>query len=218
MLLCALVTYTWQTYTKIRFAERCYTYGHRHLNSRWLCNVQATVLKESANQSERPADASATSDSAAAERSLLALITDIQNGLARSFRERTSHLGLSRAQWRVLSAISGRPGLTQTELAEMVGVGRAPAGKIVDRLQAKGWVERRNDAADRRINRLHITRDFRPIAEPTRTISDAIINELLADVEATDREVFNRVLRHIHGKLGFASEQGPDAAAADTQT
>ena len=54
------------------------------------------------------------------ERTLLGLITDIQNGLARRFRERTQHLGISRAQWRVLTMLIGRPGATQTELAELV--------------------------------------------------------------------------------------------------
>jgi MarR family transcriptional regulator for hemolysin len=137
------------------------------------------------------------------ERSLIGMIADVQNGLAKLFRERTEHIGLSRSQWRVLSAISGRPGLTQTELADAVGIGRAPAGKIIDRLELQNWVERRNDSQDRRVNRLFITRDFRPIAEPTRLINRQLTTELLSDVDVEDQEAFVKVLQHLHQKLGF---------------
>lgn len=44
--------------------------------------------------------------------------------------------------------------------AELVGIGRAPLGKTIDRLEQKGWVERRDDPQDRRVNRLYITNDF----------------------------------------------------------
>lgn len=137
------------------------------------------------------------------DRSLLGVFTDVQNGLAKHFRERTRHLGLSRSQWRVLSTLLGRPGLTQTELAELVGIGRAPLGKIVDRLEAQSWLERRNDPHDRRVNRLYLTRDVSPIVEPTRNISNQIMQELLDDLPAEDRAVFTRSLKHMHAKLGF---------------
>ncbi len=138
---------------------------------------------------------------------LIALVTDIQNGLARLFRERTRHIGLSRSQWRVLSAMSSRPGITQTELADLVGIGRAPVGKIIDRLEVLRWVERRSDPRDRRINRLHLTRDFRPIAEPTRGISSEIADELLADVGEKDKATFYDVVRQMHKTLGFHSRE-----------
>ncbi|MDA1076053.1 MAG: MarR family transcriptional regulator, partial [Proteobacteria bacterium] len=104
--------------------------------------------------------------------------------------------------------LSGKPGATQTELADLVGIGRAPLGKVIDRLETENWVERQSDPADRRVNRLYITRDFKPIAEPTRTISHEILRELLADVPAADRAVFDRTLRHLHRKLGFSADAG----------
>ena len=142
-------------------------------------------------------------------RSLLGLITDVQNGLSKRFRERTRHLGISRSQWRVLTTLSGRPGATQTEIAELIGIGRAPLGKIVDRLESQGWVERRHDPEDRRVNRLYLTRDVQPIAEPTRYVSEQVVEELLADLPSEDRDAFRRALTHLHRKLGF---NGHDAA------
>jgi MarR family transcriptional regulator for hemolysin len=140
------------------------------------------------------------------ERTLLGLITDVQLRMARMFRERTQHLGITRSQWRVLSGLHGRPGVTQTELAEHVAIGRAPLGKIIDKLEASGWVERRADPDDRRVNRLFLTQDFAPLAEPTREISRGIEDEVLDGIAAEDREAFYRVMRALHRKLGFDDE------------
>ena len=137
------------------------------------------------------------------QRSLLGLITDVQNGLSKNFRARTQDLGISRSQWRVLAMLQGRPGMTQTELADLIGVGRAPIGKIIDRLEEQGWVERRADPSDRRVNRLYLTRDTRPVIEPTREISNAVVDELLADLPTEDIEAFRRAITHLHRKLGF---------------
>ena len=143
------------------------------------------------------------------QRTLFGLITDVQNGLAKQFRERTRHIGLSRSQWRVLTSLSGRPGVTQTELADLVGIGRAPLGKIIDRLEQEQWVERRADPHDRRVNRLYLTRDTGPIDEPTRRISHQLLDELLQDVPEEDKLAFQRTVQHLHKRLGFQGQLSP---------
>jgi MarR family transcriptional regulator for hemolysin len=45
-------------------------------------------------------------------------------------------------------------GLTQTELAELMQMGRASLGKLLERLEVKGWIERRADASDSRVRRV----------------------------------------------------------------
>lgn len=146
-----------------------------------------------------------SSSESSAPRSLLGMLTDVQNGISKQFRERTRHLGISRSQWRVLTTLASRPGATQTEIAELIGIGRAPLGKNVDRLEAQGWVERRNDPEDRRVNRLYLSRDMEPIAEPTRRISNEIVDELIEDLPLTDQAAFRRTLVHLHRKLGFSN-------------
>ena len=61
-------------------------------------------------------------------------------------------------QWLVLTRLYRRPGASQTELADMLEIDRASAGRMIDRMEKNGWVERRPDDGDRRINRLHLTR------------------------------------------------------------
>jgi len=105
------------------------------------------------------------------EGELLNLLTETQAIMGRLFSHRARDLGLTRPQWRVLGQLSRRNGLTQKELCELTGIAPSPLGKIVDQLEAKGFVERRDDAHDRRVNRLHVTEAVQPIIGPARQLA-----------------------------------------------
>jgi MarR family transcriptional regulator for hemolysin len=122
---------------------------------------------------------------------LLQLLTDAQSAMARLFEHRARHMGLTRPQWRVLSGLYGHGGMTQTELSELISVARSPLGKVVDKLEAGGYVERRPDPHDRRINRLFVTDAVTPLLEPTRTLlrelEEAVLNGLPEDESFVDQ-------------------------------
>lgn len=63
--------------------------------------------------------------------------------------------GITRAQWTAIMHVSQNPGSTQTELAAIMQLGRAAAGKMFDRLEEKGWIERRADENDNRLRRVY---------------------------------------------------------------
>lgn len=82
----------------------------------------------------------------------------------RSLADRRAGLhGMTRAQWVMLIWLERQPGLSQKELAELIEVEPITVARIVDRLEARGMVERRADPADRRIWRLHLCPPSRPI-------------------------------------------------------
>src|SRR5437764_8235117 len=93
------------------------------------------------------------------ERHVAFLIADVARLMGTAFGRRVRKLGLTRSQWLVINRLHRRPGATQSELAEMLEVEKPTAGRMVDRMEAKGWVERRADGADRRVNRLFLTAD-----------------------------------------------------------
>src|SRR6478752_9066573 len=102
------------------------------------------------------------------------LISDVARLMRTVFDRRVRKIGLTRAQWLVLTRLYRRPGASQTELADMLEIDRASAGRMIDRMQKNGWVERRADNGDRRVNRLHLTaeahrahKDMWAIAEAT---------------------------------------------------
>ncbi len=56
--------------------------------------------------------------------------------------------------------------MIQSDLARLLKVGKVTVGGLIDRLEASGQVERRPDAADRRLKRLFITdRGYEVIAQ-----------------------------------------------------
>lgn len=65
----------------------------------------------------------------------------------------SSH-GVTHVQAFVLNHLFRKDGLTQTKLADLMDVGTVTVSGLVDRLEAKGWVERRADKKDRRANRV----------------------------------------------------------------
>jgi DNA-binding MarR family transcriptional regulator len=71
--------------------------------------------------------------------------------------------GMTRAQWTILINLERQPGLLQKELAEVLEVEPITVARLVDRLEARGMVERRGDPTDRRCWRLHLTGESRPL-------------------------------------------------------
>ena len=86
-------------------------------------------------------------------------ITDVARLMRTVFERRVRAVGLTRAQWLVIARVHRRPGLSQSEVADLLEIEKASAGRLIDRMEAKGWLQRRDDASDRRINRLHLTPD-----------------------------------------------------------
>jgi len=81
------------------------------------------------------------------------LLHDIARLLRKRFDHSAATLGLSRAQWQVLAHLHRHEGINQSGLAEILEIKGVTLGRLVDRLEAAGWVERRADASDRRARR-----------------------------------------------------------------
>jgi DNA-binding MarR family transcriptional regulator len=87
-----------------------------------------------------------------------------QRGWAR--RLRGSGLGISPAQSRVMTEIYRQGGLTQTAIAEGVEMEKAPLGRLLDRLEEMGLVERKPDPSDRRARLVFHTEKAESLDEP----------------------------------------------------
>jgi len=87
------------------------------------------------------------------------LIHDVSRLRRTAFDQRMKPLGITRSQWWVLAGVSrhGEAGITQTELAKVLDLGKVALGGLIDRLEERGFVDRRSDAEDRRINRVFLT-------------------------------------------------------------
>ena len=96
------------------------------------------------------------------QRDLMFLLHDVARLLRVDADKRARAHGMTRAQWGILIWLEREPGLSQKELAELLEVEPITVARLIDRLEARGMVERRPDPKDRRIWRLHL----RPPAYP----------------------------------------------------
>src|ERR1700722_14439113 len=76
--------------------------------------------------------------------------------------KQAARYGISRAQWAVLAKVEGTEGLKPSELAEQVEILPITRARLIDRLCDNGWIERRGDETDRRVNRLYLRKAARP--------------------------------------------------------
>jgi MarR family transcriptional regulator, transcriptional regulator for hemolysin len=81
--------------------------------------------------------------------------------LARHIRSHANHSARRhRATWAqlmIVRRLERQPGLSQNELAAVVGIAPITVARLIDRLEALGLVKRREDPTDRRIWRLRVT-------------------------------------------------------------
>jgi DNA-binding MarR family transcriptional regulator len=110
------------------------------------------------------------------------LISDVSRLLRRVYDRRVEPLGLTRAQWRVLVHVYRREGVSQTALAQVLEIEKPTLGKLVDRLEEKGWVERRIEARDQRTRRLVITKQARPLIDQMEELAEGVHADALDGV------------------------------------
>jgi DNA-binding MarR family transcriptional regulator len=119
---------------------------------------------------------------------LLFLLYDVARLMRVRADQHARLTGMTRAQWVVLVWLERQPGITQNELAALVEVEPITIARLVDRLEARGVVERRHDPRDRRVRRLHLTQAAAPLLEVVhayRQDSNALLTEGVAPGDVT---------------------------------
>ena len=71
---------------------------------------------------------------------------------------------LTRGQYLYLIRICENPGIIQEKLAEMIKVDRTTASRAIKKLEANGFIEKRADAANRKIKRIFPTEKGKAIS------------------------------------------------------
>jgi MarR family transcriptional regulator, transcriptional regulator for hemolysin len=137
----------------------------------------------------------------AIESDFLFLIYDVAQLVRRHADKRARIHGMTRAQWAVLARLEREPGITQSRLAMLTDVEPITIGRLVDRLEANGLIERRPDPDDRRIWRLSLTPksavQLRQIAAFRRELHD----EMGDGLEAPDLAILVKCLQRMRANL-----------------
>lgn len=133
------------------------------------------------------------------------LLADIARLTRRDFAQRAQHIGLTQGQWRVLAYLSANEGLTQAALAEILEMQPISLARLLDRMVASGWIERRNCPTDRRAYQLFLTPESVPVMQQIREFGIATRDRALAGLNAQQRELLTDLLMQVKGNLQSAA-------------
>jgi MarR family transcriptional regulator for hemolysin len=132
--------------------------------------------------------------------------SDALHSTSRSWRQavdrRLKYLGVSQASWMTIAiAAKARSPLSQSELADKLGVEGATMVAMIDRLVKAGLVIREASTTDRRIKRVVLTQAGISIYEKVKTEATALRNELLAHMDQKKLLIAAELLEGLQGTI-----------------
>lgn len=91
-----------------------------------------------------------------------------------------AHLEIKPPHLDIMINLYRREGISQQELARKLLVGRSNMSMLLPQLEKRGLIERRADARDKRVLRLHLTDEGKTITEQAMKIQTALIDTVMA--------------------------------------
>ncbi|WP_408590940.1 MarR family winged helix-turn-helix transcriptional regulator [Novosphingobium sp.] len=129
------------------------------------------------------------------------LATDVGRLFRKRFDVAARQLGVTGPQWRMLTAIRRTPGTNQCALASWLEVEAITAGRMIDRLEKVGFVERRHDPADRRKWRLFLTPESERLMERLAECATDVFADALVGFDDTEHQQVLALLQRLRANL-----------------
>jgi MarR family transcriptional regulator for hemolysin len=130
--------------------------------------------------------------------------SDALHSTSRSWRQavdrKLKYLGVSQASWMTIAmAAKARSPLSQSELADKLGVEGATMVAMIDRLVKAGLVLREASTTDRRVKHVVLTPAGLKIYEKVKTEAAALRRDLLSNVDQKKLLIATELLEGLQG-------------------
>jgi DNA-binding MarR family transcriptional regulator len=125
------------------------------------------------------------------------LIRRLQQIAVALFVAECEALDLTSIQYASLAAIRDVPGLDVTRLSSLIALDKATLAKVIERLEAKGWILRTRSDLDKRVKLLRIAPRGRKVLEAAEPRVRRCQRRILAPLEPADRQSFMRMLERL---------------------
>jgi DNA-binding MarR family transcriptional regulator len=129
------------------------------------------------------------------------LVHDVARLMRVAYDRRARELGLTRSQWWVLNHLYFNEGITQSEFADILDIEKPTLGRLLDRLEDKGWLERRADPSDRRAKRVYLTGNVQGLMRTLRRLAADLRARALDGLDELERERLLEALCVAKGNL-----------------
>jgi DNA-binding MarR family transcriptional regulator len=119
-----------------------------------------------------------------------------QLAVFRDFARSAGGLGVSPGRFGLLALVEANPGVSQSRLAQAVGLDRSTMVAVLDQLEERGLVERRA-GPDRRTNGLWLTREGRRVVAQLKRRIGEHEARIAGRLSARERETLLALLRRL---------------------
>ncbi len=142
------------------------------------------------------------------------LLKDASRLLRRRFEREIQDIPMTSAQLQIVAQLSRHEGIGQAGLAGLLDIEPMTLSRHVDRMEAAGLVERRQDPNDRRARQLFTTGKSRELLAPMRAVAAEVYDQAQAGLSPQQRAAFVDALETIIRNLS-AAESGAANEDAD---
>lgn len=129
------------------------------------------------------------------------LLSDTARLYRKRFEQRARGLGFTRAQYQVLATLYRAEGIQQGRLADVLEIEPITLVRLLDKLEARGLIERRQHPTDRRIWQLYLTDAAHPLLDTMLELGDATRLEAVSGLSGADEEALMRLLAAVKSNL-----------------
>ena len=123
------------------------------------------------------------------------LIHDVARLLRVLYDRQMSSIGLTRSQWWLLTYLFFKDGINQSELAILMDMEKAPLSRLLDRMEKKGWVIRKNESKDRRTKNIYLSESIKPLISSMRDKAAEYRRESLSILTDKERNKLKAILQ-----------------------
>ena len=120
------------------------------------------------------------------------LLGDTSRILRRRFEQRAQEHGLTSAQWRAIGQLSRSDGLTQVALASRLDIEPMTVCRLIDRMEAAGFVRRMPNPEDKRAKLVCLTELSRALLDEMREIALQVYEEAFEGFNHEERNALDR--------------------------
>ena len=142
------------------------------------------------------------------------LLHDTARLLRKRFEQRARHMGLTRSQWQAMAYLASNEGIHQGGLAELLDIEPITLVPLLDKLEARGLIERRPHPTDRRSKLLFLTEAAHPLLATMRVIGEATRAEALESLTPSERAGLLQALTTMKANLVAACDRPVPAEGA----
>jgi len=127
----------------------------------------------------------------------------VSNQVSSAFAAKVSGHGITVAEWVVLRVLYSEEGIMPSLLAERLGMTRSAISRLVDRVEAKGLLQRRSTTSDKRAHTLSLTAKGSRLVPTIAKLADENDRDFFGHLSPELRDTIQNAMKDIVRRRGL---------------